>query len=147
MNFFVVQRFQHTTLGQASFALLLAHAAWPAPHPCAVRSGAATRATSSLHTLQVITGIFIQQTMRVANEDDELLVLQKKRLVESHSKGVPWRELDLCAASKFEVSFWDMCLGPLSGRFKLPLGFLLSPLLLWMFLSAAQNLSLLRLPL
>lgn len=39
---------------------------------------------------QVITGIFIQQTMRVANEDDELLVLQKKRLVESHAKGVPW---------------------------------------------------------
>ena len=38
---------------------------------------------------QVITGIFIQQTMRVANEDDELLVLQKKRLVESHAKGVP----------------------------------------------------------
>ena len=27
--------------------------------------------------------------MRVANEDDELLVLQKKRLVESHAKGVP----------------------------------------------------------
>lgn len=38
--------------------------------------------------MQVITGIFIQQTMRVANEDDELLVLQKKRLVESHAKGV-----------------------------------------------------------
>ena len=37
---------------------------------------------------QVITGIFIQQTMRVANEDDELLLLQKKRLVDSHAKGV-----------------------------------------------------------
>ncbi|CAJ1339824.1 unnamed protein product, partial [Effrenium voratum] len=46
--------------------------------------------------LKVITGIFIQQTMRVANEDDELLVLQKKRLVESHSKGVGalFHELD-----------------------------------------------------
>ena len=36
---------------------------------------------------QVITGIFIQQTMRVANEDDELLVLQKKRMVDTHAKG------------------------------------------------------------
>jgi len=46
--------------------------------------------------LKVITGIFIQQTMRVANEDDELLVLQKKRLVESHAKGVGtlFKELD-----------------------------------------------------
>ncbi|CAE7340371.1 scn4ab [Symbiodinium pilosum] len=46
--------------------------------------------------LKVITGIFIQQTMRVANEDDELLLLQKKRLVDSHAKGVGmlFRELD-----------------------------------------------------
>ncbi|CAE7213109.1 SCN4A [Symbiodinium sp. CCMP2592] len=41
--------------------------------------------------LKVITGIFIQQTMRVANEDDELLLLQKKRLVDSHAKGVAWQ--------------------------------------------------------
>ena len=44
-----------------------------------------------LHCGEVITGIFIQQTMRVANEDDELLLLQKKRLVDSHAKGVTWR--------------------------------------------------------
>jgi len=46
--------------------------------------------------LKVITGIFIQQTMRVANEDDELLLLQKKRLVDSHAKGVGmlFKELD-----------------------------------------------------
>ena len=29
--------------------------------------------------------------MRVANEDDELLLLQKKRLVNSHAKGVAWQ--------------------------------------------------------
>lgn len=50
---------------------------------------------------QVITGIFIQQTMRVANEDDELLVLQKKRLVESHAKGVPWLHYVLGAIVRF----------------------------------------------
>eukprot|EP00913_Durusdinium_trenchii_P035589 g33305.t1 len=46
--------------------------------------------------LKVITGIFIQQTMRVANEDDELLVLQKKRMVDTHAKGVGalFKELD-----------------------------------------------------
>ncbi|OLP85717.1 Sodium channel protein type 4 subunit alpha [Symbiodinium microadriaticum] len=54
--------------------------------------------------LKVITGIFIQQTMRVANEDDELLLLQKKRLVDSHAKGVHRNPLENAERKKELVS-------------------------------------------
>ncbi|CAE7247872.1 SCN4A [Symbiodinium natans] len=69
--------------------------------------------------LKVITGIFIQQTMRVANEDDELLLLQKKRLVDSHAKGVSmlFRELDSDGSGALDLTEFKRALK--DSRFKI----------------------------